>query len=151
MQRWLHTIVEFPSVTKVTWRSNQIFYIWTLNMHGKEYIAIFLVMVFLGKLITLDTDIFSFLLSTDRVVVLNPLCEKKNNDIKETGEHFKSSSPVQLLKLARTCSNNYQLIAEKEIPEIRDLDFREFVYVRPLVISIHPRKLYPPPKYSIMS
>ncbi|MCM4158152.1 hypothetical protein DHD80_19335 [Gramella sp. AN32] len=118
-------------------------------MLGKQYIAIFLVMVFLGKLITVDTDILSVVLDANQVVLINPFCEKKINDIEETGDHLKTPSPVQILKLARTCSNNYQLVTEKEIPTVFPSDYKRFLYRKHLVISIHPRKLYPPPKYSI--
>ncbi|MCM4157935.1 hypothetical protein [Gramella sp. AN32] len=93
-------------------------------MLGKQFIAIFLVMVFSGKLITVDTDILSFILDADQVVLLNPFCEKKSNNIKETDSYFKTSSPVQILKLARTCSNNYQLVTEKEIPTVFPSDYK---------------------------
>ncbi|MCM4156470.1 hypothetical protein DHD80_10700 [Gramella sp. AN32] len=118
-------------------------------MPGKEYIAIFLVMVFSGKLITVDTDILSFILEANQVVLLNPFCEKKSNNIKETGDHFKTSSPVQILKLARTCSNNYQLISGKEIPIVFPSDYKQFVYKKLRINNNYSRKLYPPPKYSI--
>ncbi len=119
-------------------------------MLGKQYIAIVLMMVFSGKLITVDSDIIGLILKTDEVVLLNPFCEKKNNSLNKTVDNIETSSPIQILKLARICSNNYQFTEEIEIPETRDLDFTKFVYIRPLVISIHPGKLYPPPKYSIV-
>ncbi|WP_300441466.1 hypothetical protein [Christiangramia sp.] len=117
----------------------------------KPYIAIFLVVIFLGKIITVDSDIFSYILNNNQIILVNPLCERKNNNLQENADHFGTSSPIQLLKLARICSNNYQFTEEIEITEIRDQDHREFVYVRPLVLSLHPRKLYPPPKFSIIS
>ncbi|TVZ27112.1 hypothetical protein JM83_2135 [Gillisia sp. Hel_I_86] len=119
-------------------------------MFEKQYIAIVLLMVFSGKLVTVDSDIIGLMLKTDQVVLLNPFCEKKDNNLKETVHNIENSSPIQILKLARICSNNYHFIVGKEIPETQDLDFRKYVYIRPLVISIHPGKLYPPPKYSIV-
>ena len=120
-------------------------------MLAKQYIAIFLVIVFSGKLITVDSDIFSFILNNNQVILLNPFCEKKSNNITGLDSHFGTSSSLQILKLARICSNNYQFIEEIEITEIRDQNLKEFVYVRPLVLSVHPRILYPPPKNSIIS
>ncbi len=120
-------------------------------MLAKQYIAIFLVIIFSGKLITVDSDLFSFILNNNQIILLNPLCERKNNNLQKNGDNFETSSPIQLLKLARICSNNYQFTDEIEISEIRDQNLREFVYVRPLVLSVHPRKLYPPPKYLIIS
>jgi len=77
--------------------------------------------------------------------------KKKSNNITGLDSHFGTSSSLQILKLARICSNNYQFIEEIEIPEILDQNLRKFVYVWPLVLSVHPRKLYPPPKNSIIS
>ena len=119
-------------------------------MFEKQYIAIVLLMVFSGKLVTVDSDIIGLMLKTDQVVLLNPFCEKKNNSLNKTVDNIETSSPIQILKLARICSNNYQYTEEIEIPETRDLDFTKFVYIRPLVIIIHPGKLYPPPKYSVV-
>lgn len=118
-------------------------------MIGKKYIAITLVMVFLGKLITVDADFFSFILEANQVVLLNHVCEKKKNDFKETGENLKIPSPIQTLKIARTCSNNYQIIAEKEFPEIINFDYMQFSYETQMILIIHSRKLYPPPKHLI--
>ena len=117
----------------------------------KQSIAILLMIIFSGKLITVDSDIFSFILDTNQIILLNPFCEKKNNDLKEEGNTLKNSSLLVIVKLARTCSNNYQFTEKIEIPEIRDQNLMEFVYVRPLILCVHPRKLYPPPKYSIIS
>ena len=78
------------------------------------------------------------------------LCVKKNNNLKKNGDNFETSSPLKLLKLARIGSNNYQFTEEIEILEIRDQNLRKYVYVRPLVLSVHPRKLYPSPTYSII-
>ncbi|CAL66264.1 secreted protein [Christiangramia forsetii KT0803] len=117
----------------------------------KQSIAILLMIIFSGKLITVDSDIFSFILDTNQVILLNPFCERKNNNLKENGDHFGTSSPIQLSKLARIYSNNYQFTEEIKIPEIRDQNLRKFFYVRPLILGVHPRKLYPPPKYSLIS
>lgn len=115
-------------------------------MLEKQYIAIILVMVFSGKLITVDADFFSFIVDANQVVLLNPVCEKKKSNFKETGINVKTSSPVQILKLARTCSNNYHFIVEKEIPDVRHSNYKGFLYTTDLIIDIHFRKLYPPPK-----
>ncbi len=115
-------------------------------MLGKQYIAIVLVMVFSGKLITVDADFFSFIVGTNKVLLLNPICEKKKDSFKETSESFKTSSPLKILKLARTCSNNYQIISEKEIPEVLHSEYKRFSYTSHLFVNIHLRKLYPPPK-----
>ncbi len=115
-------------------------------MLGKQYIAIILVMVFSGKLITIDADFFSFIMGTNKVLLLNPICEKKKNSFKETGESFKTSTPIQILKLGRTCSNNYQFSSEKQIPEVLHSEYKRFSYTTHLFVNIHLRKLYPPPK-----
>lgn len=115
-------------------------------MLGKQYIAIILVMVFTGKLITVDSDFFSFLMGTNKVLLLNPICEKKKNSFKGTGESFKTISPLKILKLARTCSNNYQIIPEKDISEVHYSEYKRFSYTTHLFVNIHQRKIYSPPK-----
>jgi len=115
-------------------------------MLRKQYIAIILVMVFSGKLITVDADIFSFVNGNSMVLLLNPICEKNKNSFKETGESFKFSSPLKILKLARTCFNNYQIIPENEFAEVLHSEYKRFSYTTHLFDVIHLRKLYPPPK-----
>lgn len=115
-------------------------------MLGKQYIAIVLVMVFSGKLITVEADFFSFIMDANQEVLLNPVCQKKESDFKKTGLNIKKSSPVQILKLARTCSNNYHFIVENEIPEVRHSDSKGFFYTTDLIVNTHFGKLYPPPK-----
>ncbi|WP_041250016.1 hypothetical protein [Christiangramia forsetii] len=118
-------------------------------MHVKKIIAIFLLTVFLGELVTVDTDILNFIADANQVVLINFSCKNKKKDFQESGENFKTASPVQILKFARTCSNNYQLSVEKENSKIFTLDYRLFVYRKQLIASIDPRKLYPPPQYSL--
>ena len=115
----------------------------------KQYIAITMLVVFSGKLITIDSELFSLILKTNQIVLLNPICEKKSDVMKKLGFQFKASSQVHVLKLARICSNNYQQPAGKDIPEVLISVHKRFVYRKLQKSNNHSKKLYPPPKYSI--
>ncbi|WP_373056336.1 hypothetical protein [Zunongwangia sp. H14] len=116
----------------------------------KQYIAITMLVVFSGKLITIDSELFSLILKTNEIVLLNPICEKKSDDMKKLGYQFKASSQVHVLKLARICSNNYQQPAGKDIPEVSYSVDKRFKYRKLQKSNDHSKKLYPPPKYSIV-
>lgn len=114
-------------------------------MKPNANIAILLTLVFLGKFLILDTKVLHSILDTQEIALVNSLCKKKASKSADA-EHVLQDSFVLVINSEAICS------AAFDLPEItwskaeRIINFQDFGYLHPAVISTYFSKNYPPPK-----
>ncbi|MFD0976000.1 hypothetical protein [Salinimicrobium gaetbulicola] len=114
-------------------------------MQLKNHVALLLVVIFLGKLVTVDSKGFGALLDSSGMTLVNKMCSKKlpNN---KTSEDLSTDTVIQGLEMDFLCHTAFDHnITEWGVTMTED-NFREYNYQTPGVFSSLQKKFYPPPK-----
>lgn len=115
-------------------------------MKPKNYIALFLTLLFLGKLISVDAKMYTLLLESNGISLVNRFCHK---------DKFIDASDQQLLQQAEQhlnlemdflCQAPVQISLFEWQPLITEGNFKNHNYNNPPVIQVYSDRFYPPPR-----
>ena len=113
-------------------------------MELKKHIAFILVVIFLGKMISIDAKLFGVLLDNTGISLVNKRCAKPK--LTPASEVISTASFDQGLEMDFLCHSVFdQNLAEWTVAVIED-NFREYSYQSPGLFPTPRDKFYPPPK-----
>lgn len=114
-------------------------------MQFKNYIAAFLVIVFLGKMVSVDAKLLGMILDSSQVTLVSKLCPKKqlqaNSAEEYSGDSFTPSFEVDYL-----CNVVFTIQLQDSSETIAENNFKKYKYRDPGNFSVPSDKFYPPPK-----
>lgn len=114
-------------------------------MQLKNYIALLFAVVFFGKLLMVDTNLFLILEKTEDITFLKPFC-KKNKAGGEDKAMFTEAAMASSLTMDLLCQVPFDLKISEWPAPISNMNFREYAYIDPGQLSTPREKFYPPPK-----
>jgi hypothetical protein len=114
-------------------------------MGFKKYIAALLVLLFLGKMISIDAKLLGFIYSTSEVTLVNKMCPKHQLD-KDSPDEFAQADLEFHFELDYLCNVAFDFKPDEEIHTITHDNFKKHSYRTPGIFSISRDKFYPPPK-----
>lgn len=114
-------------------------------MQFKKYIATFLVLIFLGKMISIDAKYLGVIFDSSEVTLVNKLCPKKQLQQDSTGQ-YKSDNFDSGFELNYLChvAFDVQISDSPEAPV--ESNFRQYSYHAPGKFYAPGDKFYPPPR-----
>lgn len=119
--------------------------IFVLFMQLKNYIALLFVVIFLGKLVTMDAKFFGAFLDSSGVTLVNKMCSKKPL-LSNAAEDISTATIDQGLEMDFLCHSVFDhQLADWGVALTED-NFRKYNYQTPGIFSTPREKFYPPPK-----
>lgn len=115
-------------------------------MQIKSYIAIFFVIVFLGKFITLDSKLLGVIFNSEEITLVNPFCEKHQLNPPKEGQSFYEASLVNNINVNVICASPFQFKIDNYPIAIAAKNYQEHNYQTQSIINTYRDKFYPPPK-----
>lgn len=113
-------------------------------MQLKSYIATLLVVIFLGKMLTMDLQLGIFL-EDSGVTVVNKTCYKKSA-LPNSSEELTTANFGQVLQVDFLCHTFFDHTIAEWTPTLPENNFRNYKYQTPEFFPTHLEKMYPPPK-----
>lgn len=114
----------------------------------KSYIAVFLALIFFGKLVVIDAKFLEVILDSTEVTYVNPFCEMNKIELSEAGValDFLSTSTSQSVALDSFCNAPFQfeIITWNQL-QVQAL-YQDYSYTSPDKPQIFRDRFYPPPK-----
>lgn len=114
-------------------------------MSVKNYISAFFILVFLGKLITMDAKIFSVILNSSEVTLVNKLCPKKQFQA-EASKEFATANLASFFEYHHLCHTVFDIKISHTSEQLTENNFRRYNYKEPADLSTPGEKFYPPPR-----
>lgn len=114
-------------------------------MQFKTTIAIFFSVIFFGKFLMLDAKALNSFLASEGIALVNPFC-KKNDQGGAENIDFAEDSSVLIISNDALCNPQYTIAEKIEYQSKKKLNFQDFGYLSPVLISTYFSKNYPPPK-----
>lgn len=111
----------------------------------KNYIALFFVVIFIGKLATIDSNFFELLMNSSEVTVVNKMCPKKQL-LKNSSDKISISSKGEGIEMNFLCHSlfDHEIMGWESITAQNN--FQTYSYRSPRIFSPPGDKFYPPPK-----
>ena len=120
--------------------------IFAFSMQIKSYIAIFFVVVFLGKFITMDSKLLGVIFNSDEITFVNPFCEKNKLNKHQEGQSFDKASLANNNTVNVICASPFQFEIYNYPIAFAEPNYQEHNYQTQWIISTYRDKFYPPPK-----
>ena len=114
-------------------------------MKLKNYIALLFVIIFLGKLVTMDAKFLGAFLDSNGVTLVNKMCSKKPQ-LSNTSEDISTATLDQGLEMDFLCHTVFDHKIADWGMAISEDNFRQYKYMTPGLFSTPREKFYPPPK-----
>ncbi len=114
-------------------------------MQFRNYIAAFLVMVFLGKMISMDAKFLGMVFDTSEVMLVNKLCPKKQLQTKSPQE-YATNDFAPSFEIDYLCHSAFDIQIDYSLEALSENNFKKYSYRAPGIFSIPGDKFYPPPK-----
>lgn len=115
-------------------------------MKPKNYIALFLVFLFLGKLVSVDAKAYTLLLESNGISLVNKYCDhgkfmdaSKEQNLQEAEQHL-------ILQMDFLCQAPVELTFSEWQPLLLEDNFKEHNYRDPGFLQVHSDRFYPPPR-----
>lgn len=119
-----------------------------LKMKIKIYIATFFILIFLGKLITIDSNIFGLIFKGNEITFVDPFCpNQKLKSAKETNSFHKYLT-LNKIEIDVFCNTIYSINFFKIFTFLKKSNYKKVNYFSFLVDSLFSFKFYPPPKFN---
>jgi len=115
-------------------------------MQIKSFIAIFFVVVFLGKFITIDSKFLGVIFDSDEITFVNPLCKKLQLNTYKKGQSFDEAPLVYNINVNVICASPFQFKIDNYPIAIAEPNYQEHNYQTQSIMSAYRNKFYPPPK-----
>lgn len=114
-------------------------------MKLKQYISIFILFIFLGKLGMMDGKFYGILLSGEHVTFVNKLCPKKHVQAEGHQDIAESFLNIQI-NLDYVCHAPVVLQFQNWEWPIKESNYRKFIYQTPGLFSALQKRDDPPPR-----
>lgn len=115
-------------------------------MQIKSYIAIFFVVVFLGKFITMDSKILGIFVDSEEITLVNPFCKKLQPDTPKEKHSFYEASLFTNITVDVICASPFQFEIYNHPIAFAETNYQKHNYQTQSIISTYQDKFYPPPK-----
>ncbi|MHB1146942.1 MAG: hypothetical protein ACYC01_05030 [Lutibacter sp.] len=115
-------------------------------MQIKPFIAIIFVMIFFGKLVTIDSKLLGVIFDSEEIILVNPFCEKKISKIPQSKPSFDQVSSANNISVHVICASPFQFEVNNSLMAYAKPNYHEYNYQTQLIISAYRDKFYPPPK-----
>ncbi|HET8886082.1 MAG TPA: hypothetical protein VFM70_06995 [Salinimicrobium sp.] len=115
-------------------------------MKAKTYIPIFFVLIFFGKLLSVEAALPQLLFDAETIAFVNPFCKKKSSKKSSETEMFSEASATLVVHVNSFCNSVFKVdfFEWKNAPVHHYSE--EIAYQFPTEISAFSSKFYPPPK-----
>lgn len=114
-------------------------------MQLKKHIAILFVLVFFGKLLTVDTNLLMIMENSEDVTFLKPFCKNSKAGGEDTAE-FTETAIASSMTMELMCQVPFDLKITEWPAPVADMNFRQYGYKNPGQLTVPQEKFYPPPK-----
>lgn len=114
-------------------------------MDFKNFLAVFFIIVFLGKLVTIDGKFVNILFNASGVTLVNKLCPKKQLQTDPT-ENYNSQDFTADFEIDYLCHAAFDIEMDDSPEALAENNFESYSYRQPANFSIPWYKFYPPPK-----
>lgn len=114
-------------------------------MNFKNYLAAFFIMVFLGKMVTIDARFLGIIFDTSEVMLVNKLCPKKQLH-QDTSQKFATDNVTPSFEIDYLCNVVFDIQVDDSSEALPENNFKKYSYRAPGNFSIPGDKFYPPPK-----
>jgi hypothetical protein len=114
-------------------------------MQIKSYIAIFFVVVFLGKFITIDSKFLGVIFDSDEITFVNPFCKKQQLNTHKEGQSFNEAT-LNNISFNVICASPFQFKIDNYPIGITASNYQKHNYQTQSIMSAYRDKFYPPPK-----
>ncbi|PKP13806.1 MAG: hypothetical protein CVU08_03505 [Bacteroidetes bacterium HGW-Bacteroidetes-3] len=115
-------------------------------MQVKSFIAIIFVMIFSGKLVTIDSKLLGVIFNSEEIILVNPFCEKNISKISQDKLRFNQASSINNISVHVICASPFQFEVHKSLISQTKPYYHEYNYQTQSIISAYRDKFYPPPK-----
>ncbi|WP_026837667.1 hypothetical protein [Gillisia sp. JM1] len=116
-------------------------------MNLRSYIAIFLAIIILGKLVTLDSNILGEIINSDQISYVKKKCDF-NSHKKSGDEKFNQTQEGIQITFHSFCNSVFQLEKSLDEKALIQLSFKNnFIYIFTETKEFN-YKFIPPPKFS---
>lgn len=137
---------RLSKVTIVTWIFEE-YYVLLAFMKAKPYISVFLTLLFIGKVVSVDAKAYSMLLQSNDISLVNQYCQYGNfmggsdeqQDFQETQQHLS-------LQMDFLCNTPVQLSLVEWNAILKESIFKKHGYLTPGIPLVHTDRFYPPPR-----
>lgn len=119
--------------------------LYLLLMGLKNYIAAFLVILFLGKMVTIDAKFLGVIFNASEVTLVNKMCYKKHLH-NHSPDVFTQTDIDSHFEYDYLCQVAFDFKPGEDVKTITENNFKEHNYRAPGTFSITRDKFYPPPK-----
>ena len=117
-------------------------------MDIKSYIAVFLAVIFFGKLVMMDSKFLEGILDSNEVTYVNPFCEKNKSELSEAGVTLDlfPASTSQSIAIDSFCNApfHFEIITWNHV-HVQTM-YQDYSYTSPDTPQIFRERFYPPPK-----
>jgi|GEM_PF-4256980 hypothetical protein len=114
-------------------------------MGFKNYIAAFLVFLFLGKMVSIDAKLLGIILNASEVTLVNKMCPKQQLD-KDSPDEFAQADLESHFEFDYLCQVAFDFKPDEEVNTVTHDNFKKHSYRAPGIFSISRDKFYPPPR-----
>lgn len=137
---------RLSKVTIVTWPFEEFYVLLTL-MKPKAYIAVFLTLLFIVKVVSVDAKAYSMLLQSNEITLVNQYCDygkfmggsDEQQDFQEAQQHL-------ILQIDFLCNTPVQLSVVEWESIVKEPVFKKHGYLPPSMPLVHTDRFYPPPR-----
>lgn len=123
----------------------KLLFIFVLFMKLKNHIALLFVIIFLGKLVTMDAKFLGVFLDSNGVTLVNKMCKKKSH-LSNASEDVSTATLDQSLEMDFLCHTVFDHKIAQWGMVLSEVNFRQYQYTTPGLFSTPREKFYPPPK-----
>ena len=114
-------------------------------MQLKNYIALLFVIIFLGKIVTVDAKFLDAFLDSSGVTLVNKRCSKKSL-LSNATQDISTATVDQRLEMDFLCHTVFDHQLTDWDVALTLNNFRKYNYQTPGIFSTPREKFYPPPK-----
>ncbi|MCC8361308.1 hypothetical protein [Salinimicrobium sediminilitoris] len=114
-------------------------------MGFKNYIAAFFVLLFLGKMVSIDAKLLGIIYSASEVTLVNNMCPKQQLD-NDSPDEFAQADLESHFEFDYLCQVAFDFKPDEEVNTVTHNNFKKHSYRAPGIFSISRDKFYPPPK-----
>ena len=111
----------------------------------KNYLAAFLILIFLGKFVAIDSQLLGIILDTSEVTLVNKMCLKKQLQSDQVAVYVTGNIKTSF-ELNYLCHSVFDLRKDDWSEILSENNFKKYAYRPPGNSSIPGDKFYPPPK-----
>ncbi|NJW51517.1 hypothetical protein [Salinimicrobium oceani] len=114
-------------------------------MDHKSYLAMLLVLIFVGKLAIFDAKFPALIFEASEITLVNNWCPKKQMQI-SSPEEYTSENYTSFLEIDFLCHSAYNIQLGVPSNVLAGENYKKYTYNSPGIFSIPHKKYYPPPK-----